>query len=125
MSLPTGKIACTVAFSSGSFDVDQWEAAKLLDTTRALVVTPILRQDSDYGSRADAKLLSEGGLLKMETDVLTALLAEDWEPADGQKPLLKHGSLVPIRIEGPSDIHVGTTQCVASRISFMAPSSGS
>jgi hypothetical protein len=120
LKLPSGRIACTVAASNGAFPDDMWTGSGILTVSRAIVVTPMVQMRLDRPNRGEAKILSDAGILQLETAVLKSLLADSWEPELDGRPLLRDGTLIPRSIQGPASIHVGEAEMIATQITFMA-----
>lgn len=124
MTMPGGRIACTVSPGPGRFPSEFFAGAghDTLTEDGSIVITPILITNVDRPRRASRRLVEHDdqtkGLIYYKKAILAALFAKsDWEPHDGKQPLLRD-MLSPLRCDAPADVMIGEAQALAMKITI-------
>ncbi len=124
LTMPGGRIACTVSPGPGRFPSEFFAGAghETLVEDGSVVITPILMINLDRPRRARRRLIEHEdqtkGLIFYKKAILAALFAHsDWEPHEGRQPLLRD-MLSPIRCDAPTDVVVGEAQGLAMKINI-------
>jgi hypothetical protein len=114
ITLPGGRIACTVSVGSGRFPNEFFAGggADTLTEDGSIVITPMLVINLDRPRRASRKIVDRDdqtkGLLYYKWAILRALFSHPWEPTRGEQPLLRD-MLSPISCDDPQDAKIGET----------------
>lgn len=126
ISIPGGRLAVTVSLGPGRFPAEFFAGggADTLVEDGSLVITPLVVTPADRPRRKWRKIMGAEragdapSLLYIKHGILKALLADpDWEPDDGDKPLLRD-MLSPLSCDDPHDVPVGETVATAMRMRF-------
>lgn len=126
ISIPGGRYAVTVSLGPGRFPSEFFAGggSDTLVEDGALVITPLVVATSDRPRRKWRKIAGEHrigdapSLLYFKHGILKALLADsEWEPHDGDKPLLRD-MLSPLSCDQPHDVPVGETLASAMQMRF-------
>jgi len=121
ITLPGGRIACTVSMGPGRFPSEFFAGggADTLTEDGSIVITPILAINLDRPRRARRKIVGQDdqtkGLLYYKGAILRALFASTWEPSAGAQPLLRD-MLSPLSCDDPQDVQIGKTMATAFKM---------
>lgn len=126
ISMPAGRFAVTVSPGAGNFPQEFFSGggAQTLTEECQVVITPLVVSPSDRPRRKWRKITGgETGnefpsLLYFKHAILKAVLADpEWEPRDGDIPLLRD-MLSPVSCSDARDVSVGETLASAMQIRF-------
>jgi len=121
ISLPGGRIGCTVSIGPGRFPSEFFGGGghDTLTEDGSVVITPILAINLDRPRRARRKIVERDdqtkGLLFYKGAILRALFAFPWEPSEGDQPLLRD-LISPLSCDDPQDVAIGETMATAMKL---------
>lgn len=122
LSHPGGNEFCTVSFGSGTF-ADEFFAGAGDDTLTemgSIVVAPTVPMTGQRVRRRSRRIANDPTgqhLSNRKRQILTALLADGWEPADGEKPLLRD-MMSPKSCTAPGEVVIGEAKMLQIQLSF-------
>jgi hypothetical protein len=120
LSHPGGYEFCTVSFGGGNFPTEFFAGggAETLTEAGSVIIAPTVTLTGDRPRRRRRRLTGDSdgrNLMNRKRQILVALFGSDWEPVDGDKPLLRDLPS-PIHCSAPAEVHVGESLMLQMRL---------
>lgn len=121
-SAPGGYEFCTVSFGGGNFPREFFDGGghETLTESGSVIIAPTVTLTGDRPRRRRRRLTADAdgrNLMNRKRLILKALFGSQWEPADGDKPLLRDLPS-PLSCSPASDVQIGEARMLQMRITI-------